>query len=133
MKLTTDGLELTASVRSSVSTRKEELKDKLEYLAEFLGGEISVSGDYPAWEYLENSPLRDLMCRIFEEQYGRKPIVEALHAGVECGIFAGKIPELDCVSFGPDMKDIHTPKESMDVESVKRTWEYLLEILKQLK
>ena len=53
--------------------------------------------------------------------------------GVECGIFAGKIPELDCVSFGPDMKDIHTPKESMDVESVKRTWEYLLEILKQLK
>ena len=133
MKLTTDGLELTSSVRSSVSTRKEELKDKLEYLAEFLGGEISVSGDYPAWEYLENSPLRDLMCRIFEEQYGRKPIVEALHAGVECGIFAGKIPELDCVSFGPDMKDIHTPKESMDVESVKRTWEYLLEILKQLK
>ena len=73
------------------------------------------------------------MCRIFEEQYGRKPIVEALHAGVECGIFAGKIPKLDCVSFGPDMKDIHTPKESMDVESVKRTWEYLLEILKQLK
>ena len=124
---------VTFSVRSSVESEKRALLDQIACLTKTLGGTVTTNGDYPAWEYLENSPLRDLMCRIFEEQYGRKPIVEALHAGVECGIFAGKIPELDCVSFGPDMKDIHTPKESMDVESVKRTWEYLLEILKQLK
>ena len=133
MKTEKDHVSLSFSVRSSVESEKRALLDKMACLTKTLGGTVTTNGDYPAWEYLENSPLRDLMCRIFEEQYGRKPIVEALHAGVECGIFAGKIPELDCVSFGPDMKDIHTPKESMDVESVKRTWEYLLEILKQLK
>ena len=131
MKTERDHVSLSFSVRSSVESEKRALLDQIACLTKTLGGTVTAIGDYPAWEYLENSPLRDLMCRIFEEQYGRKPIVEALHAGVECGIFAGKIPELDCVSFGPDMKDIHTPKESMDVESVKRTWEYLLEILKQ--
>ena len=60
-------------------------------------------------------------------------MVQAIHAGVECGLFSGQLPGLDCVSFGPDMKDIHTPKESMDVESVRRTWDYLLEILRRLK
>ena len=116
---------------------EELMRESFQKLVDWNAYQFDIAGIFKngesAWEYLENSPLRDLMCRIFEEQYGRKPIVEALHAGVECGIFAGKIPELDCVSFGPDMKDIHTPKESMDVESVKRTWEYLLEILKQLK
>ena len=97
-----------------------------------LGGTLTCSGAYPAWEYRQDSKLRDLMIRIFEEQYGRKPVVQALHAGVECGLFSGKLPELDCVSFGPDMKDIHTPKESMDVESVKRTWEYLLAVLEEI-
>lgn len=98
-----------------------------------LGGNVTLSGDYPAWEYKENSKLKDLMIQVFEEQTGRKPVVQALHAGVECGLFAGKIEGLDCVSFGPDIKDIHTTAECMDAESVKRTWEYLLEILKRLK
>ena len=94
---------------------------------------MTCTGGYPAWEYRQDSPLRDLMIQIYEEQYGKKPVVQALHAGVECGIFSGKLEGLDCVSFGPDMKDIHTPKESMDVASVKRTWDYTLEILKRLK
>jgi dipeptidase D len=73
------------------------------------------------------------MMRVFEEQYGREPEIQAIHAGLECGLFAGKLPGLDCVSFGPDMKDIHTPKEAMDAESVRRTWEYILEVLRRLK
>lgn len=121
------------SVRSSVETEKKALVDQMENLMDKLGGTVSCSGEYPAWEYCPDSSLRDLMVEIYEEQYGEKPIIQALHAGVECGIFAGKLPGLDCVSFGPDMKDIHTPKESMDVASVKRTWEYTLEILKRLK
>ena len=79
------------------------------------------------------SPLRDLMVKIFKQQYGKEPVIQALHAGVECGIFASKLPGLDCVSFGPDMDDIHTTNESMNVESVRRTWEYTLKILKELK
>lgn len=124
---------LNYSVRSSISTEKEEVINRIKCLAEVLKGTISCKGDYPAWEYRKDSPLRRLMTEVFEEQYGRKPVVQAIHAGVECGLFAGKLPGLDCVSYGPDIKNIHTPQESMDVESVRRTWEYTLEILKRLK
>lgn len=124
---------MSFSVRSSVGSEKEELVAKLRCLMEALGGYVTCAGDYPAWEYKQNSRLRELMSEIYEEQNGQKPVIQALHAGVECGLFAGKIPDLDCVSFGPDMKDIHTPAECMSIDSVKRTWSYLLEILKRLK
>ena len=120
------------SVRSSVASRKEALLKKLTCLAESLGGYVETSGDYPAMEYREDSPLRKLMIRVFEEQYGKAPVLSSIHAGVECGIFAGKIPGLDVISFGPDLKDIHTPKETMDIESARRTWEYLLAVLKEM-
>ena len=71
------------------------------------------------------------MLRIFKEKYGKEPVVEAIHAGLECGFFLDKIPQLDCVSMGPDMKDIHTTEEKMSISSVKRVWEYLVEVLKQ--
>ena len=100
---------------------------------ESLGGSVSCKGDYPAWEYRQESPLRDLMTSIYEKQYGKKPVINAIHAGLECGIFSDRLPGLDCVSFGPDIKDIHTPKETLDVESVQRTWNYILEILKELR
>ena len=121
------------SVRSSIGTEKEELVQRIRCLMEALGGGVTCTGAYPAWEYREDSPLRELMIQIYEEQYGEKPVVEALHAGVECGLFAGKLPGLDCVSFGPDMDDIHTPKESMNVDSVRRTWDYVIEILRRLR
>ena len=133
LKTTDTEVVLSYCVRSSIASRKQEMLDKITSLTELLSGYVALTGDYPAWEYRQDSPLRDLMKDIFTEQYGREPVIQALHAGVECGLFAGKIPDLDCVSFGPDMKDIHTTNESMDVESVKRTWEYTLEILKRLK
>lgn len=121
------------SVRSSVQSEKEYLIDQLRCVADAACGCVDVQGDYPAWEYRHDSPLRDIMVDVFEEQYGRKPVIQALHAGVECGLFAGKIPGLDCVSFGPDMKNIHTSRESMYVASVQRTWKYTLAILEKLK
>lgn len=132
--LETSDTELTYSfaVRSSVETEKYALAEQIQCLTEHLGGSVDSFGSYPAWEYRQDSPLRDLMVTVFEEQYGRKPVVQAIHAGVECGLFAGNLPDLDCVSFGPDMKDIHTPKETLDVDSTRRTWNYLLEILKRL-
>ena len=122
-----------SSVRSSIGSEKDALLCSLKSLATLAGGTLTVAGDYPAWEYREDSPLRDLMVKIFKQQYGKEPVIQALHAGVECGLFASKLPGLDCVSFGPDMDDIHTTNESMNVESVRRTWEYTLEILKELK
>lgn len=120
------------SVRSSVGIEKEALIEQLESLVQALGGSLSVSGNYPAWEYKKDSKLLSLMIDTFKELYGKEPVVQSIHAGVECGLFCEGLQGLDCVSYGPDMKDIHTSRESMDVASVKRTWEYTLEILKRL-
>ncbi len=133
MKTETDAVSFSFSVRSSLETEKRFLVDRITCLMDGLHGKVSCFGEYPAWEYSSDSSLRNLMMEIYEEKYGKKPVVQAIHAGVECGIFASKIPGLDCISFGPDLKNIHTPNESMDVASVKRTWEYLLEILRRLK
>lgn len=133
--LSSTDTEVTFSyaVRSSVETEKDELVERIKCLIKALGGTVSCSGAYPAWEYRKDSPFRDLMINIYEEQYGNKPIVQAIHAGVECGLLSGKLPGLDCVSFGPDIKNAHTPKEALSTDSVLRTWNYLLEILKRLK
>lgn len=129
---TKDGeLELDYSVRSSVMSEKEMLIDKVCLLLKSQGGSWDISGDYPAWEFRQDSPLRDKMVKVYEEMYGKAPRIEAIHAGLECGILAGKLPGLDCVSIGPDMKDIHTPEERLCISSTKRVWDYVLEILKK--
>ena len=133
--LTTDANTVQASfcVRSSVATQKEMLVARLRCLMAQLSGTVTVSGDYPAWEYRKDSPLRERMVAVFREQYGRDPKVEAIHAGVECGLFAGKLPGLDCVSFGPDLTEIHTCRERMHIASVQRVWRYTLEVLRRCK
>ena len=132
--LKTEGEEVTMtfSVRSSVNTEKIALIDQLKTVGEKYGASYTETGAYPAWEYKKESKLRDVMVQAFESLYGRKPVVEAIHAGLECGLFSDKIPGLDCVSFGPDMQDIHTTRERLNIASANRTWKYLLEILKLL-
>lgn len=119
------------SIRSSVSTEKEELKNKVADFHKFLGGTIEFMAEYPAWEYKEYSPLRDLAAKAYEELYEEKPEIIAIHAGLECGIFAGKRGDLDCISFGPTLKNVHSPKETADIASVERTWQLLLNILRE--
>jgi len=128
----TDTLNLTLSVRSSVNQEKRELLDKLKAIAESCGADYSESGNYPAWEYRKDSPLRDTMVRVYEEMYGKAPQVVAIHAGLECGMLSEKLPGLDCVSMGPQMHDIHTSRERLDIASTERMWQYLQEVLKQL-
>ena len=106
--------------------------DQVRQLMESLEGSISCSGRYPAWEYRPDSPLRRLMVQVFEDQYGRRPDVTMIHAGLECGIFSGGIEDLDCMSMGPDMTGIHSPAEELDVASVERVWNYLLEVLSRM-
>lgn len=128
-----DKVVMSFSVRSSVASEKEELISRIKCVISSLNGSVNVEGSYPAWEYKEDSKLRDLMIDIYKEQYGKEPVVYAVHAGVECGIFADKIEGLDCVSFGPELTDIHTPDEAMDIASVERTWQILVTLLKKLK
>lgn len=132
-KIQMEGKELmvTFSLRSSVNSAKEAMYRKLQAICTLAGATMEISGEYPGWAYNEDSPLRDKMVRIYEEMYGKKPKIEAIHAGLECGLISDKIPGLDCISYGPDMKDIHTVKEKLSISSVQSVWEYLLEILKQ--
>ena len=128
-----DEVRASYSVRSSVDSQKQMLKERLSCLMEQLGGRVEFSGEYTGWQYQEHSPLRERMVAVFQEQYGKAPKIEAIHAGLECGIFAGKMPGLDCVSIGPDLLEIHTPREKMSISSVQRVWAFLLEVLKRSK
>ena len=132
-RLTPEGLACSASVRSYVATEKKALADKIAYLTEFLGGEYKAEGDYPSWEYKQDSRLRPYMVDVYEKLFHVKPQVRVIHAGLECGLFYEKIPGLDCVSLGPDMKDIHTTEEQLSISSVQKVWEYLIEVLKNMK
>ena len=125
-------LRLTFAVRSSVNAEKRELLKRLEELAKFYDGSYTEMGDYPAWEYKKESILRDTMISVYRDMFAKEPEVVAIHAGLECGLLSEKLPGLDCVSLGPDMKDIHTSRERLNIASTKRTWEFLLEVLKQL-
>ncbi|WFR54936.1 aminoacyl-histidine dipeptidase [Anaerocolumna sp. AGMB13025] len=121
------------SVRSSVNSYKLHLTDKLRYMAQFLGGEFFVRAQYPAWEFKKESALREHLIKVYKEQYGNEPKLEAVHAGLECGFFAEKIPGVDIVSLGPDMHDIHTPKERLSISSAIRVYKYLEKVIEGLK
>jgi len=132
LKIENDTLKATFAVRSSVNAEKYELLDKLEATAKSFGGKYGSYAHYPAWEYRKVSPLRDTMAKVYESMYGSAPKIEAIHAGLECGLFSDKIAGLDAVSFGPNLYDIHTTRERMSICSVQRTFDYLKEILKAL-
>ena len=121
------------AVRSAVATEKAMLCNRIDCLASLLGGCTEYAGDYPGWEYKRDSKLRELIADVYTAQTGKKAVIEAIHAGLECGIFAGKLPGLDCVSLGPDMMDIHTPRERLSVASTERTWKLVCEVLKLTK
>jgi len=127
-----DQLKLTFSVRSSVGAEKAELLERLQKLATMYGATYSQMGDYPAWEYRKDSPLRETMVAIYKEMTGKDAQVIAIHAGLECGLLGEKLPGLDCVSIGPEMHDIHTSREKLCIASVERTWQFVLAILAAL-
>lgn len=133
LKLEDGKLRMSFAIRSSVGSRKEMIKKKVSTALRVLGGKVEFTGDYPAWEYRADSPLRDRMVEVYARQYGEAPQILAIHAGLECGLLSDKLPGLDAVSFGPNMKDIHTTKETMSISSVQRVWKFLLEVLKESK
>ncbi len=120
------------SVRSSIESAKYALIDRLKSIAELAGVETEVTGDYPGWAYRRDSRLREKMTEVYERMYGKKPVIQAIHAGLECGLLAGKIEDLDCVSIGPDMKNIHTAEEELSISSTKRVWEFLIALLEEM-
>lgn len=120
------------ALRSSVAKEKEALTARVCDMIIASNGTYELVGAYPAWEYKEDSELREQMVRIYEKQYGKLPKVLSIHAGLECGVLASKIPGLDCVAFGPDILDIHTTRERLSISSVMRVWNFVLEVIDTL-
>lgn len=129
LELGEETLTINLSIRSAVPSAKANLTRKVQMLAELLGGSIAVHGDYPAWVWARHSALRDRCVTVYEQQYKEKPQIQTMHAGLECGILSSKLEGLDCISFGPNLSDVHTPNESVEIASVARVWEFLKGIL----
>lgn len=128
---TSGTLVMRLAVRSAMESAKQYLTERTIMMVEQQGGTCRTDGDYPGWAYRRQSPLRDMFVRAYEKLYGKEPVCEGVHAGVECGLFVGKAPDMDCISLGPDMQNVHTAEESLDVASVERTWKLLLEVLSE--
>lgn len=120
---------MCASVRSSVTSALAALIQKIGWIASAYGAKVVESGAYPPWEWVEHSKLRTRMSKIYREMFGKELVIEAIHAGVECGLLAGKIQGLDAVSMGPDIFNIHTPQERLSISSARRMYDYILRIL----
>lgn len=120
------------AVRSSIDSERDALAEKLKNISAKYSCDIDLHSQYPAWEYKKESKLREIMSVIFKDMFDKEMTVTAIHAGLECGLFCGEINGLDCVSLGPDMFDIHTPKERLSISSVERTWNFLLRVLEKI-
>ena len=128
-----DHIFIDNAVRGSVESRKEAICKKIEVLGELCGAKVVGVNDYPGWQYNPDSELLHIFKEAWTEKFGKEPKVVAIHAGLECGLFAKKIPGLDLISLGPDMHDVHTPDERLSISSTIRVWEYLKYVLKKLK
>lgn len=133
LKLEEDKLWFCNNVRSSVTTQKRWIVEMIKAIVKLAGGESEIQGDYPGWVFNPNSEVTDVILRSYKNLFGKEAKVDAVHAGIECGLFADAIPNLDCVSIGPEMAEVHTPNEHLSIASTARTYELLKEVLKESK
>lgn len=130
---TEDKIVIVMSVRSMIRSRKELLLDRVKCLALKLNAKVEIGADYPEWEFKRNSALQDIMKKTYFDMYKEEIKMNVIHAGLECGYFLEKNPELDVLSFGPQMFDIHTPEERLSISSTKKVYDLVLELLKNIK
>lgn len=121
---------ITTSQRSSVESARDDVANMVRSVFELAGARVDHSAGYPGWEPDMNSPIVDVAVSTYEQLFGEKPEVKAVHAGLECGLFLQKYPGLDMISLGPTIKGAHSPDEGLHIDSVRRFWDHLLEMLK---
>lgn len=131
---TKENVVFDSAVRSSVKTLKKAICDETIVLAEMVGATIEFQSDYPEWQYNPDSEIRKVLEKVYADLFGKKPEIAAIHAGLECGLISEKFQgKIDQISFGPNVYDVHTPKEHLSISSTDRMWSYLVEILKEIK
>lgn len=133
LKLLENEIKIEYCVRSSIQSERKHLERRLCMISEGLGAKAEISAEYPAWEYRRDSAFRNDAIRVYKQMYDKEPKIEAIHAGVECGILASKIRDIDAISIGPDMWDIHTTEERLSVSSTRRVYEFVKELIRSQK
>ena len=127
-----NSINIVASQRSNVMSNLENMTNTVKAVFLLAGAEVTVGDKYPAWKMRANSELTDLAVKAYEKLFGKKPLVKGIHAGLECGLFSERYPELDMVSFGPTLRNVHTPDEAHLIPTVEMVWDHLLEILRSV-
>ncbi|MFZ2539892.1 MAG: aminoacyl-histidine dipeptidase [Oscillospiraceae bacterium] len=129
-----ENVEFDSAVRSCAKTLKKAICDEGIVLAEMAGASIEFESDYPEWQYNPNSKIRTLFQKVYNDMFGKMPEISAIHAGLECGLFSDKFNgDIDLISVGPNLYDVHTTKEHLSISSTERTWNYLTAVLKEIK
>lgn len=128
-----DVIKMNNAVRSSVKSLKAEINERIQMLAEANGAVSELVADYPEWAFQLESPIRDLMGVVYKEITGNEMHVDAIHAGLECGLLTEKVGNIDMVSIGPNLYDVHTPEEKLSISSTERVYTFLVEVLKRMK
>ncbi len=132
VKVVDDEVVITCATRSSSLSRKEETLDKIKLVYDSQGFKSSFFGNYPAWEYKSESVLREVVSKTYKETFGKEGKLTAIHAGLECGLIAGKMPNLDIIAIGATIIDEHTPDEKVSISSVEKTFKLVKAVLKKL-
>ncbi len=133
IKTNDDSVYFCEFVRSSVDTRKELVADKVITAVELAGGTVSIGHDYPGWAYKKDSPIRDISLEAYRAIAGTDAVISATHGGLECGLFSAKLTGLDCIAFGPELYDIHSVRERVNVASVAKMYKLICEIVRRCK
>ena len=128
-----DNINIVASQRSNVMSNLENMTNTVKAAFLLAGAEVTVGDKYPAWKMRADSQLTDLAVKSYEKLFGKEPLVKGIHAGLECGLFSERYPDLDMVSFGPTLRNVHTPEEALLIPTVQMVWDHLLEILRSVK
>lgn len=125
-------IEITTSQRSDVKSGILDISSMVAAVFEMTGAKIRHTDGYPGWTPNPGSPILAATVDAYEKLFGHKPVVRSIHAGLECGLFLEKYPDLDMVSFGPTIKGVHSPDERINIETVSKYWKHLVEVLKNV-
>lgn len=132
IKLDKGRYEILCLTRSSVDTEKKDLENAIKSTFELMGAEVKAGGSYPGWTPKPSAPIIQLMSTTYEKMFDEKPHVNACHAGLECGIIGTNYPDMDMISFGPNIRGAHSPDEKVQISSVQKYWKYLMEVLRNI-
>jgi len=127
-----DTVSVVTSQRSNVMSALDNMCNTVKATFELAGAAVELNDGYPAWKMNANSKLTQLVSDTYEKLFGKKPEVLGIHAGLECGLFSERYPQMDMVSFGPTLRDVHTPAERLHIPTVQMVWDHILEIMKNI-